>query len=175
MNPLALFAGPYAVLARLGVIVVLIVAAGIAGWIKGNAHGTQKLIDYQGAQAIESLKLIARQGAATERVRIKYMERIKVIDGVATTTEKEVIKYVESKPLALACALDNRWLRLHDAAAAGALPQPAAGDDATAGGVTAAAVLPTITWNYAAAHRNAARLEALQGWVREQMTVGNPP
>lgn len=173
MNPLALFTGPQGLLLKWAVIAFLVAAFGAAAWFNGEEHGTQKLIDYQADQATAAVRLVTRQAAITERVITKYLDRVKLIEGTTTTIEKEVTRYVESKPLALACLLDNRWLRLHDAAAAGAVPPAAGPADGAAGTVTAAAALPAITSNYAAAHRNAARLEALQGWVREQYEMTN--
>jgi hypothetical protein len=173
MNPLAIFTGPYALLAKWGVIALIAAAIGAYGWFKGNEHGTQKLIDYQGKQAIESIKVITRQGVATERVVKQYVDRVKLVEGVTTTIEKEVTRYVEGKPLALACMLDNRWVRLHDAAAAGTLPPAAQADDGAAGAVSAAGALPVVTKNYAVGVRNADKLEFCQNWVREQYKATN--
>lgn len=173
MNPLALFAGPMGALYKWGVIALLAAATGAYGWIKGNEHGTQKLIDYQGAQAVASIKVIARQGAVTERVVKEYVKVKGKTEVVTNTVREEVIKYVDSKPLALACYLDNRWVRLHDAAAVGAIPPTAGPDDDTPGTVSASGALPTVTKNYAAGNRNADKLEALQGWVREQFKTTN--
>ena len=174
MNPLAIFSGQYAMLARAGVVVLILAAAFGAGWVKGNQHGTQKLTDYQGAQALASIKVIIKQGAVTERVLTKYLERVKLVEGATTTIEKEVTKYVDSKPLALACMLDNRWVRLHDAAAGAIPPAPVQPAD-TAGALPAPAALPTITKNYAAGNRNADKLDALQEWIREQIKATNGP
>jgi len=138
------------------------------GWFKGNAHGTAKLTAYQGQQAIAAQKIITRQGEITERVVTQYQDRVVKGATVTQTIEKEVTKYVESKPLAMACLLDVRWMRLHDAAALGQAPPAAQPTDAAPGTLTAAAALPTVTANYGACGRNADRLEALQGWVLDQ-------
>lgn len=140
----------------------------VFGWIKGNNHGTAKLTAYQGEQAKAAIKVITKQGAITERVVVKYRERVVKGATVTQTVKEEVIKYVESKPLALSCMLDLRWVRLHDAAVLGAVPPATSGADATTGAISAAAALPIITDNYAASNRNSDRLEALQEWAREQ-------
>lgn len=144
-----------------------------AGFTVGALYISGKWKDAEAARAVQAVKIITRQGAVTERVVTVYRDRVKLQEGVTTTIEKEVTRYVESKPLALACNLDLRWVRLHDAAAAGAVPEAAAGVDAAPGGVTAAAALPTVTANYAACGRNADRLNALQGWVRGQYEATN--
>jgi hypothetical protein len=170
---LTIFSGPYAMFARMAVVAIILVSAFGTGWVKGNQHGTKKLTDYQGAQAVESIKVVTRQGEVTEREVTKYVNVAGKTKVVTETIEKEVTKYVDSKPLALACMLDNRWVRLHDAAALGTVPPAASADDATAGTVSAAQALPGITSNYAAGNRTADRLEALQGWVREQYKATN--
>lgn len=173
MNLLTLFSGPYAILARLVIIGVVLIAFFGVGWVKGNQHGTQKLTDYQGAQAAAAIKIVTRQGEATERVVTKYVAVAGKTKVITDTIEKEVVKYVDSKPLALACMLDDRWVQLHDAAAAGTVPPPAGATDGGPGSVTAAEAIPTITGNYRAAGRNKDKLEALQEWIREQIKITN--
>lgn len=173
MNPLALFTGPYALLARWVVIGLLCAALFGYGWVKGNEHGTQKLTDYQGKQAVEGNKIIVKQGEVTVRETTKYLDRVKLVEGATTTIEREVIKYVDSKPLAMACALDALWVRLHDSAAAGSVPPPASGDDESPGGISAAEALPQVTGNYARANRNKETLTFCQNWVREQYKAMN--
>jgi len=148
-------------------IVVVIFAA---GWFKGNAHGTQKLTDYQGKQAIESVRIVTRQGAVTERVVKEYLTTAAKTKVVTETIEKDVIRYVESKPLTLSCTLDATWVRLHDAAA-GSLPNASASTDDPATGPTAATALPTITGNYRTYQEVADRLRGLQAWVKGQAEV----
>lgn len=170
---LAIFSGPYAMLARLAVVAVILASAFGTGWVKGNQHGTQKLTDYIGKQATESAKVIVKQGAATERVVTKYVQLAGKTKVITETVEKEVVKYVDSKPLTAACFLDNRWVRLHDSAAAGSIPPAAAPDDGASGEISAAQALPGITANYARARRNANGLTFCQDWVREQFKATN--
>ena len=122
---------------------------------------------------IQAVKIIDRQHVVTERVRIQYRDRVVQLEGVNTTIEKEVINYVEGKPLTAACMLDARWVQLHDAAAAGAVPPASTGADGAAAGITAAQALPTITGNYGAANKIRERLIGLQKWVREQYQATN--
>lgn len=142
MNPLALFTGPYGFLAKWGVIALLAAAVGAYSWVKGNQHGTEKLTEYQAAQALESVKIITRQGEVTERVVKEYIKVKGKTEVVTKTVKQEVIKYVESKPLTLACYLDRRWVRLHDAAAVGVVPPPRQLDDGETGAPTAPGLKP---------------------------------
>jgi hypothetical protein len=56
-------------------------------------------------------------------------------------------------------------VRLHDAAAAGRLPEPARDADAAAAGIALSAVAGTVAENYTACRANAEQLSALQSWI----------
>lgn len=168
MNPLVLFTGPYALLAKWGVIALLAAVFGGWCWFKGNEHGTAKLTEYIGAQAREGARIVVKQGAVTERVVTKYVKVAGETKVVTETVEKEVVRYADANP---GYSLDPRWRMLHDAAAANALPEPGREADATLGAPRAATALFTVTGNYARCHRTADRLDALQDWVRQQMAV----
>ena len=64
-------------------------------------------------------------------------------------------------------AYNRGFVRLHDAAAANALPEPARDADAAAAGIALSTVAGTVATNYQICHENAEQLRALQGWVRE--------
>jgi hypothetical protein len=66
-----------------------------------------------------------------------------------------------------ACTINRGFVRLHDAAAAGELPEPARDADAAAAGIALSAVAGTVAANYQTCHENAEQLRALQAWVRE--------
>ena len=66
-----------------------------------------------------------------------------------------------------ACTINRGFVRLHDAAAAGELPEPARDTDAAAAGLALSTVAGTVAANYQTCHENAEQLRALQGWVRE--------
>ena len=144
--------------------VVVMSALGTAFGI-GYHRGVKQLWDYQVEQARQAVAIVVKQGEVTERVVTKYLkgqERVRVI---TQTVEKEVVRYAESNP---GSCLDARWRLLHDAAAAGTLPPPPGPADGASAAPTASAAIETATFNYAACHRNAGRLTALQEWVREQ-------
>ena len=161
MNLLSLVPLPYRILA----IGLACVALFGYGWFKGNAHGTQKLIDYQAEEAKEAVRIAKAREVVTTQVVTKYVQQAAKTQVVTQTVEKEVVRYADANP---GSCLDVGWRRLHDAAATNSLPDPTPGTDAAPG---AAEALETVTANYAAAQRNADRLEALQSWVREQQGV----
>jgi hypothetical protein len=126
MNPLAIFAGPYALLAKWGVIALLVAAFGAFAWFKGNAHGTQKLHDYQAKQATEAVRIAQARERVTTQVIVKYVKVQGATEVVTRTVEKEVVRYADANP---GYCLDADWGRLHDAAAANRLPGAAGGTD----------------------------------------------
>lgn len=89
----------------------------------------EEWIDAVSESATASVKIIQKQDVVTEKIVTEYRDRIVKVAGVNTTIEKEVTRYVEGKPLAMACMLDSVWLRLHDAAAAGSFSAPTSGLD----------------------------------------------
>jgi hypothetical protein len=138
MNALALFAGPYAWLARWAVIALLVAAFGAWAWVKGNAHGTQKLNDYIARQATEALRVGAARSRVTREVVTKYVRVRGATEVVTQRIEKEVVRYAQNNPGA---CLDADWRGLHDAAAANRVPDAGLGPDAE-GRAPAAAARP---------------------------------
>jgi hypothetical protein len=66
-----------------------------------------------------------------------------------------------------ACTVHRGFVSLHDAAAAGELPEPARDADAPAEGLALSAVAATVVTNYQTCHENAEQLKALQDWIRQ--------
>jgi len=71
-----------------------------------------------------------------------------------------------------ACSINRGFVRLHDAAAAGELPEPARDADAPARGLALSAVAGTVATNYQTCFETAEQLRALQAWVREMAAAG---
>lgn len=166
----ALFGGPYALLAKWGVIALLVASFGGWCWFKGNEHGTAKLTEYIGEQAKEGARVVVKQGKVTERVVTKYITVTAKTQATGDTVKKEVQDYAKANA---GDCLDPRWRLLHDAAATQSVPDAGAAADGTVGAPGAAEALDTVTGNYAACHRTADRLDALQLWVAEQLKL-NP-
>ena len=70
-------------------------------------------------------------------------------------------------PADAACAINRGFVRLHDAAAAGELPEPARDADAAAAGIALSAVAGTVAANYQTCFEPAEQLRALQVWLGE--------
>jgi hypothetical protein len=137
-----------------------------AGW--GYLKGSERLWSYQADQARQAVKVVVKQGEATERVVVRFVKVMGATQVVTQTIEKEVIRYVDTNH---GSCLDAGWRRLHDAAAANTIPLPTPGPDGAGGAPTAAETLEAVTGSYAACHRTADRLDALQAWVKAQAEV----
>lgn len=138
------------------------------GW-QGYRLGVAKLERYQAEQLREAQRLYMARQVVTERVVNRYIKVKGETQTVTQTVEKEVIRYAENNP---GLCLDGAWRVLHDDAANNVLPAPGlVADGKGRAPPRAAEALRTVTENYAACHRTADRLDALQDWVRGQLGV----
>lgn len=136
------------------------------GWIKGASHvqvqwdAAIKQKDLQTAAARE------RQAQAIVKFVTQYVDRVRVIREKGDTIFKEVPVYVPIQADA-ACTINRGFVRLHDAAAAGELPEPTRDADEAAAGIALSAVAGTVAANYQTCHENVEQLKALQLWIRQ--------
>lgn len=144
-----------------------------AAWFAWQAHVNGELADQLKAKADAAVarealviaQLRAARAEINERVVTVYVDRVRTVQGRTRTIVKEVPIYVPAD----APALPAGFRVLHDAAAAGELPDPARVADAPP--VAAAAVAETVAGNYGTCHETAAQLTSLQDWVRQQQAV----
>lgn len=138
------------------------------GFVKGAQHeeGAQARRELQAERAAPVLA--GRRQAVTARVDLKFAPALTQI----RTVTKETIRYVPQFVRADGCSLPGGFRVLHDAAAQGRIPDPAGIPDAAA--VPARDAAATIASNYGACRETSERLDGLQEWVREQLSL-NPP
>ena len=145
-------------------------ALGIAlfgfGWIKGAGQVQAQWDAATAAQQQALAKAQIRQAEATVQVVTKYVDRIQIVREKGDTLIQEIPVYVPVQADA-ACAVHRGFVSLHDAAAAGELPEPARAADAPAEGLALSAVAATVVTNYQTCHENAEQLKALQDWIRQ--------
>ncbi len=157
---------PYRLLA-----LVLLAAALIGfGWIKGAEHVQARWDAAVQQQTLHAATVRQKQAEATVKVVTQYVDRVRVVREKGDTIIKEVPVYVPVQADA-ACTINRGFVRLHDAAAAGELPEPAGDADATTAGIALSAVAGTVAANYQTCHENAEQLRALQQWVGETRAV----
>ncbi len=136
------------------------------GWVKGAGHVQAQWDAAVQAQAPQAAANRARQAQATVKVVTEYVDRVRIVREKGDTIIKEVPVYVPVQADA-ACTINRGFVRLHDAAAAGELPEAARDADAAAAAIALSAVAGTVTANYQTCHENAEQLIALQAWARE--------
>jgi len=145
-------------------------ALGIAlfgfGWLKGASHVQAQWDAVTAAQQQAQAQVQIRQAEATVQVVTQYVDRIQIVREKGDTLIQEVPVYVPVQADA-ACTVHRGFVSLHDAAAAGELPEPTRDADAPAEGLALSAVAATVVSNYQACHENAEQLKALQDWIRQ--------
>ena len=159
---MSVVARPY----RLLVLTALGIALFGFGWLKGASHVQAQWDAATATQQQAQAQAQTRQAEATVQVVTQYVDRIQVVREKGDTLIQEVPVYVPVQADA-ACTVHRGFVSLHDAAAAGELPQPARDADAPAEGLALSAVAATVVTNYQTCHENAEQLKALQDWIRQ--------
>lgn len=151
-------------------------ALGIAlvgfGWIKGAGHVQAQWDAAIQKQTLQAAVIRERQAQATVKVVTQYVDRVRVVRAKGDTIIQKVPVYVPVQADA-ACTINRGFVRLHDAAAAGELPEPARDTDAAPAGLALSAVAGTVAANYRTCHENAEQLRALQAWIGEMARFAN--
>ena len=142
------------------------------GWIKGAGHVQAQWDAAAQQQTLQLAAVRQRQAEATVKVVTEYVDRVRIVREKGETIIKEVPVYVPVQADA-ACTINRGFVRLHDAAAAGELPEPARDADAAAAGIALSAVAGTVAANYQTCHENAEQLRALDVWVSEMSSATN--
>ncbi len=150
---------------RLLALAVLGVALVGFGWIKGASHVQAQWDAVVQQQTLQAATVRQRQAEAAVKIVTQYVDRVRIVREKGDTIIKEVPVYVPVQADA-ACTINHGFVRLHDAAAAGELPEPARDADAASAGIALSAVAGTLTANYQTCHENAEQLRALQEWAR---------
>ena len=159
---MSVVAWPYRLLA----LAVLGIALFGFGWLKGSSHVQAQWDAATAAQQQALAKAQTRQAEATVQVVTQYVDRIQIVREKSDTLIQEIPVYVPVQADA-ACTVHRGFVSLHDAAAAGELPEPARDADAPAEGLALSAVAATVVSNYQTCHENAEQLKALQDWIRQ--------
>ena len=163
---MSLIPWPYRLLALAALAVALI---GF-GWVKGAGHVQARWDAAVQQQTLQATAIRERQALAAVKVVTEYVDRVRIVREKADTIVKEVPVYVPVQADA-ACTINRGFVRLHNAAAAGELPDPARDADAAAAGIALSAVAGTLAANYQTCHENAEQLRALQAWVSEMAST----
>ena len=150
--------GTYVVAAL--VFVLAICGAGFTGWHERGKQADAEISAIKSgleAKVAQAQKLAAE---TSERVVIRYKDRVQIIHETAPEVEHDVQVIRQSD-----CTLPAEFVRLHNAGAGVPGETPVGADDASQT-VSCADAIETIRANYEAARANAAQLEALQEWAK---------
>ena len=165
---MTLIAWPYRLLALIALAVALV---GF-GWVKGAEHVQAQWDAAVQQQGLQVAALRQKQAEATVKVVTQYVDRVRIVREKGKTIIQEVPVYVPVEA-DTACTIHRGFVRLHDAAAAGELPEPAGDADAPAKGVALSAVARTVADNYQTCYENAEQLRALQIWASEMVPANH--
>lgn len=157
----ALIPAPYRWLA----MALLVAAACALAWFKGAAHVHDQWDLENARQTAAVAKRAAARAVATVQVVTRYVDRVQVVRDTTTATLAEVPAHVTPDDDAR-CTVNRGFVRLHDAAAAGRVPDPTGETDAAPAGIALSAAAHRVAENYGACLQNAEQLIALQDWVR---------
>ena len=166
----ALFSGPWALLAKWGVIALLIAAFGGWAWFKGNEHGTQKLNNYIAKQAIESVRISAAREKIVTVTEIKYRDKVKTVYAKGETIVKEVPIHVTQADDA-GCVVPVGFVREFNAAWSNAPAGPAAESDRGPSGVPLSEVASTEAANATSCLVYKTQRDGLIDFYRKQQAV----
>ncbi|MFC3549458.1 hypothetical protein ACFOLC_00340 [Lysobacter cavernae] len=163
------------------IVLALMLAIGFGAAFQQSRIGAAKAEKAKAERQLRDMTAerdTARQerDAARSNVRVvtQYVDRVQVVRVAGATITKEIPVYVTPKADA-ACAIPAGFVRIHDAAAANAPPQPAAGDpDAPAAGVTLSAVADTVADNYTSCHALREQVIGLQAYIRSLPSGAQP-
>lgn len=170
MNFLSLFSGPYAALAKWGVIAALLAAFGGWCWVKGNSHGSQKLFDYQKKEMAEAVRLAGVRTKIVTQTETKYRDRIKTVTVQGETIVKEVPVYV-TKTDDAGCVIPVGFVRQYNAGWSGEPPGIAAEPDRQPSGVPLSAVAETDAFNATSCRVYKEQRDGLIDFYRKQQAV----
>ena len=141
------------------VFVLALAGAGWEGWHQRGRLAEAEIASIRSEAETKVAQAEKRAAETSERVVIRYKDRIQVIRETAPEVAHDVQIIRDSK-----CVLPAEWVRLHDAGA-GVPSQASAGVDDASQTIDCATAIETVRRNYAAARENAAQLDALQAWV----------
>lgn len=152
-----------------------VVGFGGCWWLRDQmaAHDALRAARGQVRQAVAVVAKVQKQDAVSAGVGARAEAKVQAVRTVTRTLVEKVPVYVTVQADAR-CSVPVGFVRLHDAAASGAVPavpDPAGRPDDAASDVALSAVASTVANNYGACHEDQARLSGLQDWMRRQAAL----
>jgi Ca2+/Na+ antiporter len=116
--------------------------------------------------------LQAKQKEITTEVVVKYVDKIKYIEGKQRVITKEIPKYI-TKEVDANCSITNGFIWLHDQSAQNSLSDAPRYPNEVSPSVKLSTVTTTVTENYETYHKVAEQLRMLQEWINKQKDLNN--
>ena len=152
---------------------VLAVAMMVGGVYLYGGYGVNKYwLDEVKKQKEEIARIEKESQQVTEKIVVKYKEKVKVVKEKGDVIIQKVPEYI-TKESDTKCIVPNSFVVLHDSAAKNEVPSTSAGVDEGASAVKLSDVARTVTINYNNYHQLTEQLKALQDWVKQQEKVYN--
>lgn len=152
---------------------VLAVVLMVGGVYLYGGYGVQKYWTGEiEKQKAEIARIEKESKQATEKIVVKYKEKIKIVKEKGNVIVQKVPEYI-TKESDTQCVVPNSFVMLHDSAAKNQVPDSTKGIDETASGTKLSDVARTITINYNNYYQLAEQVKALQDWVKQQEKIYN--
>lgn len=123
-------------------------------------------------QQEEIVTLQAKSKEITTEVVVKYIDRIKYVEGKQRVITKTIPKYI-TKEVDANCSITNGFIWLHDSAAQNNLSNSPRYPNEVSSTVKLSTVINTVTENYSSYHQVSEQLKALQNWIKQQRDLNN--
>lgn len=149
-----------------GIFAVLLSVWGY-GYYGGLTHERKK----QQAIAVKQIADVLAEERARQDVSAKVDTKHQAATEKVRTVTRTIIKVIRDEKPSADCNLSNGWVRLHNAAADGTLPDSTGVDHAKPSGITADLALETVAGNYGTCHEVRQIALDCQGWIRQQQGV----
>ncbi len=168
-----MFAYPYSPLVTKILIVVVLFATTFWYGIHLHSRATDAEAKLVAEQEISAhLQSQLDNAKVNEKITIKYVDRVKTIQGKSNVIIKEIPKLVTVNANA-GCVITDGFVSVFNSSVDNTVPISTGNPDATTSGIELSDVARTVAENNAVYYSTAAQLEELQNWVKGKL-IENP-
>lgn len=151
----------YKIIAEVGVVLALVIAAFFYGNHYGTMKGDLKIAQLEATHQKQLTDLLGLQTITNEKIVTQVVTKVVKIHDQANTIQGVIPLVPDTQPLSLG------WLCVYNAGATGSEVNATCAADGTSSGLSAAQALPTITNNDTQCRITTEKLRGLQQWVND--------
>ena len=159
---------PYKSIVQIISVIILSFSLYMEGGISNQTEWEAKVAQVKLEMAVKEVKSVE----ATEKIVVKYINKIQVVKEIGDVIIKEIPKYITVSDDAK-CIVPTGFVVLHDSASRNEVPISTGSVNDTASNVKLSGVATTIVENYTTYYQVAEQLKALQSWVTTQQRLFN--